>query len=64
MMEKDYTALLDQLRKNEIAELLIKADEFMAFQHHLLNYSHKKSIVGKALRKGDVLYHYDDGSQS
>lgn len=61
-MSKDYQALLEKLRTNELQEVLIKSSEFMSFQSHLLNYSHKKNIVGKALRGGDILYHYDNGS--
>ncbi|WP_178198255.1 hypothetical protein [Ligilactobacillus sp. Marseille-Q7487] len=62
-MTQDYQELLEKLRTNEIQDLLIKADEFMTFQPYFMNYSHKKNIVGKALRGGDILYHYDDGSQ-
>ena len=62
-MTQDYLALLEQLRTKKRAELLIKSAEFMQFQPYLMNYSHKKNIVGQAMRGGDILYHYADESK-
>lgn len=39
-------------------------DHFMEFQHVLMNYQYKKSIVGEAKRGGGAVYHFDDGSHS
>ena len=51
-MEKDYTALLDELREGTLDKLEINTEEFMDFQKAFMNYSHRKNIVGTAKRGG------------
>lgn len=56
-------ALLKQLRAGEIEELQITTAEFMDFQKVLMEYSHRKKVVGTALRGGGVVYHYENGNE-
>ena len=62
-MDKDYGQLLQQLRSGEIKQLEISTDEFMDFQKVLMEYSHRKKVIGKAKRGGGAIYHYEHESE-
>ncbi|GBG95423.1 hypothetical protein LFYK43_18820 [Ligilactobacillus salitolerans] len=62
-MAKDYHELLEQLRHGELSELEISTDEFMDFQKVLMEYSHKKKVIGTAKRGGGVSYQYASNDQ-
>ncbi len=75
-MAEDYQKILDDLRTGKLKEYDVEMDHgklkeydvemdhFMEFQHVLMNYQYKKSIVGEAKRGGGAVYHFDDGSHS
>ena len=63
-MAEDYQKILDDLRTGKLKEYDVEMDHFMEFQHVLMNYQYKKSIVGEAKRGGGPVYHFDDGSHS
>ena len=60
MAAKNYQLLLEKLVKKQIDELKITPDEFMEFQPVLMNFRQRKRIVGQALPKGKILYHYKE----
>lgn len=62
-MSQDYLALLKQLRAGEIDELKITTAEFLDFQKVFMEYSHRKKVVGTALRGGGAIYHYEHGNE-
>lgn len=63
-MAEDYQKILDDLRTGKLKEYDVEMDHFMEFQHVLMNYQYKKSIVGEAKRGGGAVYHFDDGNHS
>ncbi|GAW63569.1 hypothetical protein FC65_GL000982 [Ligilactobacillus acidipiscis DSM 15836] len=62
-MSKDYQQMLEQIRSGELEEFEINTDEFMDFQKVLMEYSHRKKVVGSAKRGGGAVYHYDHTSE-
>ena len=65
MATDDYQAQLEQLRNGEIEELIIKPDQFMAFQKVFQAYPYRSQIEGDAKRGGEIHYHVvaGDGDQ-
>lgn len=62
-MTKDYHQILEQLRAGDIEEFAVATDEFMDFQKALMEYSHRKKVVGTAKRGGGAVYRYDHASE-
>jgi hypothetical protein len=60
MASRNYQLLLEKLVKKQIDELKITPAEFMEFQPVLMNFRQRKRIVGQALPKGIILYHYKE----
>lgn len=58
-MDRDYAALLNQLRAGEIKEITVTPDEFMTFRAAWADFPGRKEIVGMAQRGGTIVYHYD-----
>ncbi len=62
-MSKDYGQILEQLRQGEITEVEISTAKFMDFQRALMEYPHRKQVVGHAKRGGGASYHYNSGTE-
>ena len=52
--EKDYQAALDALYNEETDRLVIKPEEFMAFQRVYQSYANRSAIVGNAQHDGII----------
>lgn len=63
MATDDYQNQLDQLCNGEIEQLVIKPDQFMAFQKVFQTYPNRSQIEGDAKRGGEIHYHLVKKSQ-
>lgn len=55
---KDYQKLINELLADPQKEILIKHDQFLPFHQAWLANPHHGEIVGKALKEGNIIYHY------
>lgn len=57
MAENNFQTQLDQLHAGELAELVIKPEQFMDFQKVFQGYQFRSQIEGDAKHGGEIHYH-------
>ncbi len=62
-MDKDFTALMNQLKNKELDEFEVTPEEFPAFQKAFMAFETRKRVVGQADKGGKLIYRYDDDGQ-
>ncbi|WP_125583686.1 hypothetical protein [Levilactobacillus cerevisiae] len=62
-MDKDFTALMNQLKDKELDEFEVTPEEFPAFQKAFMAFETRKRVVGQADKGGKLIYRYDDDGQ-
>ncbi|BDR58853.1 hypothetical protein [Xylocopilactobacillus apicola] len=58
MVNLNYRDLIAQMMNDPKKEILIKHQDFKDFHEVWLKEPHRDEIVGKALKGGDIIYHY------
>ncbi|ATU71312.1 hypothetical protein CT113_13660 [Levilactobacillus brevis] len=59
IVTKDFTALMNQLKDQEIEQFEVTPEEFPAFQKAFMAFDTRKRVIGQAEKGGTLIYHYD-----
>ncbi|MFC6169175.1 hypothetical protein [Loigolactobacillus jiayinensis] len=59
----DYLSQIKELAAGEREQIEVKQADFYSFRTAWLQFPQRKSIVGEAQRGGNVIYHFEKGTQ-